>query len=130
MGKKVRSARGEMVDFDLLRIKEEMAAAPQSLHVRKRKDFIEQRLRRKIKSIACDMEEKKEETKKGVVAAQQMSVEPKLPDTEVVEEEKTEELVEVKAAKPEATKTPTKQRARKKPTTEEGEKTDGAESNS
>lgn len=124
MGKKVRSARGEVVDFDLLRIKEEIAAAPQSLHVRKRKDFIEQRLRRKIRSIATDKEEQQEENKKKGVASAAIDVEPNLPNTDVVEmQEVVQEKEEVKL---EPNSTISKQRARKKPTTDEGEK-DGDE---
>ena len=49
MGKKVRSAKGEVVDFDLLRIKEQIASAPPPQDVKLRKDFIENRLRRRIK---------------------------------------------------------------------------------
>lgn len=125
MSKKVRSARGEIVDFDLLRIKEEMAAAPQSLHVRKRKDFIEQRLRRKIRSIASDQEEKKEENKKKGVAAAAIDVEPNLPNTDVIE------MQEVVEEKEEAPKTATKQRARKKTiTSEEGENNNALEGDS
>lgn len=130
MGKKVRSARGEIVDFDLLRIKEEIASAPQSLHVRKRKDFIEQRLRRKIRTIASDIEDKKEENKKKGVVAAAIEAEPNMPDTEVVEL-KVEEVEEKKEEKKEeAPKTTSRQRARKKTTTTEEEKPDGAESDS
>jgi hypothetical protein len=49
MGKKVRSARGELVDFDLLKIKEQIAAAPPPTDVRARQDFIDRRLRRRMK---------------------------------------------------------------------------------
>lgn len=49
MGKKVRSAKGELVDFDLLKIKEQMATAPAPLDVKKRQDFIDRRMRRRLK---------------------------------------------------------------------------------
>jgi len=49
MGKKVKSARGELVDFDLLKIKSQIASAPKTTNVRAREDFVEKRLRRKLK---------------------------------------------------------------------------------
>lgn len=49
MTQKVRSARGEMVDFDLLRIKEQIAARPTTNDVRARQDFIESKIRRRLK---------------------------------------------------------------------------------
>lgn len=48
MGKKVRSARGVMVDFDLMKVKEEIANA-QSVDVTDRTAFVEKRLRRRTK---------------------------------------------------------------------------------
>jgi len=44
-----KSARGEIVDFDLLKIKEQIASAPPSTEVSRRKEFIENRLRRRTK---------------------------------------------------------------------------------
>ena len=44
---KAKSARGSMVDFDLMKIKRDISAAPPPMDVRQRQDFIEQRLRRK-----------------------------------------------------------------------------------
>lgn len=52
MGKKVRSSRGVFVDFDLLKIKEQIAAAPATTDVRARQDFIEKKLRRRMKAAA------------------------------------------------------------------------------
>lgn len=113
MSRKVRTARGSTLDFDLLKIKQQMATAPQSLHVRKRKDFIEQRLRRRVKKVA----QARDETKKGVVAAD-MDVTPTLPNTEVVEEK--QELIEVQEPKPTKPTAP-RQKARKKTTADKGE---------
>ena len=48
-GRKVRSMRGEEVDFDLMEIKKQMADQPKSMEVKAREDFIEQRLRRRAK---------------------------------------------------------------------------------
>lgn len=52
MGKKVRSARGEILDFDLLKIKEKMTTKPAPTDVRRRQDFIDKRLRRRIKKAS------------------------------------------------------------------------------
>lgn len=48
MGKKVRSARGIEVDFDLLKIKQQIADAP-NVNVTPRTEFVEKRLRRRTK---------------------------------------------------------------------------------
>jgi len=57
MGKKVRSAKGEMVDFDFLKIKEGLASAPTSINVRERQDFIESRSKRRIKKLTTPIAE-------------------------------------------------------------------------
>jgi hypothetical protein len=66
MAKGVRSARGEVVDFDLLKIKQQMAAAPKTTNVKAREDFIDQKFKRrlkKMKQIAVDaVTEEKEPT--------------------------------------------------------------------
>ncbi len=49
MGKKVRSAKGELIDFDYLKIKEQLATAPTPIEVKERQDFIENRLKRRLK---------------------------------------------------------------------------------
>jgi len=46
---KRRSAKGEMVDFDLLRIKEQIAAGPKPVNVQSREEFIDRRVRRRAK---------------------------------------------------------------------------------
>lgn len=43
----VRSARGKLVDFDLLAMKQKMASNPKPVEVQKREDFIDQKHRRK-----------------------------------------------------------------------------------
>lgn len=50
-GKKVRSAKGQMVDFDLLKIKEQIASDPAPLDVKARQDHIDQRLRRRLRKV-------------------------------------------------------------------------------
>lgn len=51
MSKATRSARGDFVDFDLLKIKEQMAATPKPVPVKARENFIDQRFKRRIKKI-------------------------------------------------------------------------------
>lgn len=46
---RTRSAKGEIVDFDLLRIREKLAQKPISLDVKAREDFIDKKLRRRIR---------------------------------------------------------------------------------
>lgn len=55
MARKTRSAKGVVVNFDLMKIKEQIASAPPSIDVRKRQDFIESRLRRRPKKKLPDI---------------------------------------------------------------------------
>jgi len=53
---RTRSAKGTMVDFDLLKIKRQMSETPVTIDVKAREAFIDQKLRRrmrKIKSVAA-----------------------------------------------------------------------------
>jgi len=52
MGKGVRSARGAIVDFDLLRIKEQIASSPKTTNVQAREDFIDKKLNRRLKKLS------------------------------------------------------------------------------
>jgi len=70
MSKKVRSARGESVDFDLLRIKQQIAARPVTQDVRARQDFIEKKLHRRLKQRTFP---------KKTVDKVEVAVDPKLP---------------------------------------------------
>lgn len=55
MAKPVKSARGDLVDFDLLKIKQQMASAPKPTNVRAREDFIDQKFKRRIKKLKSDV---------------------------------------------------------------------------
>lgn len=55
MSKAVRSARGATVDFDLLRIKQQMASAPKTTTVQAREDFIDQKFKRRLKKMKRDV---------------------------------------------------------------------------
>jgi len=46
--KGVLSARGERVDFDLIKIKQQMATAPKAVTVKAREDFIDQKFKRRL----------------------------------------------------------------------------------
>lgn len=55
MSKAVKSARGALVDFDLLRIKQQMASAPKTTTVQAREDFIDQKFKRRLKKMKRDV---------------------------------------------------------------------------
>lgn len=55
MSKGVKSARGATVDFDLLRIKQQMASAPKTTTVQAREDFIDQKFKRRLKKMKRDV---------------------------------------------------------------------------
>lgn len=52
MTKKVRSAKGQTVDFDLLKIKQQMASNPAPVNVSDREKFIDRKLRKRRKAKA------------------------------------------------------------------------------
>ena len=58
MTTKTRSAKGAIVDFDLLKIKAQIASAPPTTDVKKREDFIDRKLRRRVKRIKKKVVEK------------------------------------------------------------------------
>jgi hypothetical protein len=55
MANTVKSARGQVVDFDLLKIKQEMAAVPKPTNVQAREDFIDQKLKRRVSRLKRDI---------------------------------------------------------------------------
>jgi hypothetical protein len=55
MGKPVKSAKGQAVDFDLLKIKQQMASAPKPTNVKAREDFIDQKFKRRLKKLKNDI---------------------------------------------------------------------------
>lgn len=50
MTKLVRTARGDLVDFDLIKIKQQLSDAPAPTEVAARENFVEKRLKRKLRS--------------------------------------------------------------------------------
>ena len=59
MPKKVRSAKGQVIDFDLLRIKQQLGEAPTPANVQARQDFIDQKMRRRVKRVKDQIAEAK-----------------------------------------------------------------------
>lgn len=55
MAKPVKSARGELVDFDLIKIKQQIAAAPKPTNVKAREDFVDKKLKRRLKKIKNEL---------------------------------------------------------------------------
>jgi hypothetical protein len=64
MPKKVRTAKGQIIDFDLLRIKQQLGDAPKPANVQARQDFIDQKLRRRVKRVKDKLAEAKKNPKK------------------------------------------------------------------
>lgn len=58
MARGVRSARGVIVDFDLLKIKNQIASAPKTTSVKAREDFIDQKFKRRLKRLKRDVSKK------------------------------------------------------------------------
>lgn len=48
MNKKIKSAKGELVDFQLLKLKQTLTSSPITVEVKNREKFIENKLNRKI----------------------------------------------------------------------------------
>lgn len=64
MPKQVRTAKGKVIDFDLLRIKQQMVKNnPTPPAVKARQDFVDKRLRRKAKNAKTEMLDVKQEDK-------------------------------------------------------------------
>ena len=99
MPKRVRSMRGEVLDFDLLKIKEQMAAVPEPQELRAREDFIEKRLRRRVRRAKVAVVEKTE------VAVEPTVTEAADPEAAKIETQSEEpKVVEKKAPAKKKTK--------------------------
>lgn len=55
MKKVTRSARGVVVDFDLLKIKQQIATAPKTTDVKARESFIDQKFKRRLKRLTQEV---------------------------------------------------------------------------
>lgn len=72
MANKVRSARGDMVDFDLIKIKQQIASRTPTQDVRARQDFIERKLHRRLKKTGTG-------ARKVPAQVEPVRVQPKMP---------------------------------------------------
>ncbi len=108
MGKKVRSARGVILDLDLMKIKEQIASAPTPLEVKARQNFIESRLKRRLKKAQAAV----------AVESTNVETEPTMPEpstaTVKAETEHIEDAVQAQTEPPAPPKKKksTKQKAR------------------
>lgn len=55
MKRVTKSARGISVDFDLLKIKQQMATAPKTTDVKARESFIDQKFKRRLKKLTQEV---------------------------------------------------------------------------
>jgi hypothetical protein len=55
MKRVTKSARGVAVDFDLLKIKQQMATAPKTTDVKARESFIDQKFKRRLKKLTQEV---------------------------------------------------------------------------
>ena len=53
MKKGVRSARGQMVDFNLYKLKQQIGVQPKPLVVKAREDFIDRKLKRRTRNLTA-----------------------------------------------------------------------------
>jgi len=76
MPKVVRSARGEKVNFDLLKIKQQISAAPKTTDVAARENFIDGKFKRRLKRAQRQVSEQIAATKVDQTLPQADLVEP------------------------------------------------------
>lgn len=74
MPKFVRTARGRKIDFDLLKVKAQIANVQKPIEVQKREEFVERRLRRKLKKAQRELAAKKKQT--AAIETEPVKVEP------------------------------------------------------
>lgn len=85
MSRGVKSARGVLVDFDLLKIKQQMASAPKTTDVQAREDFIDQKFKRRLKRMTLDVKQTVAETQEAA------DLDPLPDDSEFESEDETAE---------------------------------------
>lgn len=94
MPKRVRTAKGQILDFDLLKIKEQMESAPAPSNVQARQDFIDQKMRRRVKRVKDQLAEAKRNPKQPKTKPVDVT-----PDLEVQSAEQGVKIDEVKPQK-------------------------------
>lgn len=97
---KIRSAKGDMVDFDLIKIKESIASDPAPTDVAARQQHIDQRLRRRMRNMKASTLPTTPKAKSAAPAKSKVDVDvagpvvdedPVVLIDEVVEDSKVEE---------------------------------------
>lgn len=103
---RVKSAKGKVVDFDLLKIKRQIADKPVSIDVKARQVFIDQKARRRLRKITKQATAAAIEVSSEVLANVQPSKEKPLIET------KQPQVVDVTATTVQDERTHTKQKVR------------------
>jgi flagella basal body P-ring formation protein FlgA len=115
MGNKVRSARGVMVDFDLIRIKQQIAAGSEPMSVKSRQDFIDRKLRRRVKKTQVVPAAAVEETLEVTAETPEEVVEAKVEEAAVVTEAEIDDTsAETTQDEPEEVAKPVARKVKKK----------------
>lgn len=105
---KGRSARGVSVDFDAIRIKEQLAERPAPVEVQAREDFVDQRLKRRARRRAQEAARKEKEAESASQETEQQETETEelqddadslLDDRDVTEDESEDEDMPVRKMK-------------------------------
>ena len=58
MVKKVRTSRGNMIDFDLLKVKNSMSSNPKTVEVKHRENFIDKKMKNRVRKTVQNMSER------------------------------------------------------------------------
>jgi hypothetical protein len=111
MGKKVRSMRGELIDWDLATVKNQMKDKPAPVNVKNRQDFIDAKLRRRVKKVKDQLGQLESSKVDRKIAAPPVEERAKIDEAPV--EANTTEQVET----PEVENTTSKRSVRRKSST-------------
>lgn len=100
MGKKVRSMRGEIIDFDVEQIKGQIASRPAPTNVKARQDFIDRKFRRRVKKISDQIKNLESSKVDRKIADEPLKEEQKVDEKAVAATEQPEDNLEEKKAAP------------------------------
>lgn len=106
MGKKIKTARGDTVDFDLLKIKQKISSAPTPSNVKARQEFVDKKLRRRYR--------KTQRKGSSTQELNQVNVDKSVPDSP----EQNEEIQKVDEKQQESTELKTEPEENKQQTTQ------------
>lgn len=114
MGRQIRSAKGVLVDFDLIKIKEQMTDSPTPIDVQARQEHIDDRMRRRARTVKITPIEPKVELPAPTKATQPEEL---IDDPKDQLPEDIDGLVDIEKVEAKTKAQPrTKQKARPKPT--------------